>query len=206
MKNIRMNKINFANTYLVGLKKCIDALSLEQVGDVIDYIQETYLDGKQIFIIGNGGSAATASHMANDLGKTASGSRVDEYTKRFRVMSLVDNVSWITAIGNDLGYDHIFSEQLKNLVQEGDLVIAISGSGNSPNILEGLKVAKAIGAKVIGFLGFNGGKAIDLVDKYVLVESDSYGYIEDIHLILDHLITEYFNKVTLKNNNNLQNL
>lgn len=107
-------------------------------------------------------------------------------------MSLTDNTPWITALANDIGYEYIFSEQLKNLVKQNDLVIASSGSGNSPNILEGLKAAKFLGAKTVGILGFEGGKAKAMVDSYVLVETDNYGHIEDIHLILNHLITAWF--------------
>lgn len=107
-------------------------------------------------------------------------------------MSLTDNVPWMTALANDLGYEHIFSEQLKNLVQEGDLVIAITGSGNSRNIVEGVKAAKAMGAKVVGLLGFDGGEVQGMVDACVVVENMKYGYIEDIHLILNHLVVEYF--------------
>ena len=110
-------------------------------------------------------------------------------------MALTDNVPWMTALANDLGYEHIFSEQLKNLVQKGDVLIAISGSGNSPNIVKGVQAAKALGATVVGILGFDGGKVKDLVDTSVLIRSDNYGYVEDLHMVLDHLITAYFREV-----------
>ena len=130
--------------------------------------------------------------MACDLGKNILSSDNEGTTRRFRVASLTDNVPWITALANDLGYEHIFSEQLKCLVQRKDLVIAISGSGNSPNIVEGVKVAKALGAKTVAILGFDGGIVREMVDAYILVESDHYGYIEDVHMTLDHLLTTYF--------------
>jgi D-sedoheptulose 7-phosphate isomerase len=187
-------RMEFANDYMEGLKKCLDLLSLEQVAEVIDCLEETYRKGRQVFIIGNGGSAATAAHMACDLGKNTLPKEAGGATRRFKVMALTDNVPWMTALANDLGYEHIFSEQLKNLVQEGDLVIAISGSGNSQNIVEGVRVAKALGASVVGLLGFDGGKARGMIDVCAVVDSKEYGYIEDVHMVLDHLITGYFRK------------
>jgi len=182
----------FAKQYFDGLKRCLDTLSLDQIAEVIGYLDEVIQNGNRIFIIGNGGSAATASHMACDLGKNTFFASSTDPANRFQVMALTDNTPWITALANDLGYEYIFSEQLKNLVAQGDLVIAISGSGNSPNIIEGIKIAKKLSAKVVGLLGFDGGKARDLVDAYVLIDSNSYGYIEDIHMILDHLLTSFF--------------
>lgn len=187
----RNQPMGFAGEYIEGLKQCLDALLLEEVAEVIHCLEEAYREGKQVFIIGNGGSAATASHMACDLGNMTlpEGGYAEP---RFRVTALTDNVPWITALANDWGYEHIFSEQLKNLLRKGDLVIAISGSGRSANIIEGIRVAKALGAKVLGILGFDGGKAKEMVDASVIVRSEHYGYIEDVHMVLDHLITAYF--------------
>jgi D-sedoheptulose 7-phosphate isomerase len=185
-------RTDFARQYIAGLKKCLDLLSLDQIAQVVGYLEAAISSGSRIFIIGNGGSAATASHMACDLGKNTFKERYTDPENRFQVMALTDNTPWITALANDLGYDHIFSEQLKNLVTGGDLVIAISGSGNSKNILEGINIAKELGAKVVGLLGFDGGKAKEMVDAYILVESDQYGYVEDIHMVLDHLLTSFF--------------
>ena len=185
-------RIVFAREYLGGLKECLDALSLEQVAEVIGYLEEAYLEGKQVFIIGNGGSAATASHMACDLGKNILSKAASPTARRFRVMALTDNMPWITALANDLGYESVFAEQLKNLVQSGDLVIAISGSGNSPNIIEGLRVAKALGAETIGILGSDGGKAKTMVGLRVIVNAADYSYIEDAHMVLNHLVTAWF--------------
>ena len=184
-------RVEFARGYLEGLKKCLDALSLEAVAEVIGCLEEAYREGRQVFIIGNGGSAATASHLACDLGKNTLSTEGRETARRFRVVALTDNAPWMTALANDLGYEHIFSEQLKNLVQEGDLLIAISGSGDSPNIVEGVRAAKALGAKVVGMLGFDGGKVRGMADVCVVVESNEYGYIEDVHLALAHLMTAY---------------
>ena len=184
-------RIAFAGDYLEGLKNCLDVLSREELAEVINRLAEAYREGRQVFIIGNGGSAATASHLASDWGKNILPDK-DKAAKRLHVTALTDNVSWITALANDLGYEYIFSEQLKNLVNKGDLVIAISGSGNSPNITEGIRVARSLGAKLIGILGFDGGKARDMVDTAIVVKSDNYGYVEDVHMVLGHLITSYF--------------
>ena len=135
--------------------------------------------------------------MACDLGKNILPERAHEEVRRFRVFALTDNVPWMTALANDIGYEYIFSEQLKNLVQEGDLVIAISGSGNSQNIVEGVRVAKTMGAKVVGILGFDGGTTRKMLDSCIIVKSEEYGYIENIHIILDHLITMYFRSILI---------
>ena len=181
-----------AGEYLGGLKDCLDALSLEEVAGVLGYLEEAYREARHVFIIGNGGSAATASHMACDLGKNILPPGGSPMVQRFRVMALTDNVPWMTALANDLGYECIFSEQLKNLLRAGDLVIAISGSGNSPNIVQGVRMARALGAKVVGILGFDGGKVRELVDACVVVRSENYGHVEDVHMALDHLFTAYF--------------
>jgi len=190
MQTNDLEKTRFAGDYIVGLKACLDALSLEQIAALLEKLEAAYWNGKQVFIIGNGGSAATAAHMACDLSNNVV--HLDGDQPRFRVMSLADNVPLMTALANDRGYEFIFSEQLKNLCQPGDLLIAISGSGNSPNILAAIQTAKTIGATVVGILGFDGGKAKDLVDSYVHVQSDHYGFIEDVHMVLDHLVTAYF--------------
>jgi D-sedoheptulose 7-phosphate isomerase len=190
-QNSAINPLELSRQYLDGLKMCIDTLSLEQIAEVIGYIEAAYQENRQILIMGNGGSAATASHMACDLGKNILPKQTAKSHPRCRVIALTDNVPWITALANDLRYEYIFSEQLRNLVREGDLVIAISGSGNSPNILEGVRTAKTLRAKVVGILGFNGGQVREMVDHYVIVNSSSYGYIEDIHMVLVHIITNY---------------
>ena len=192
MKN-KMDKIEFAENYLKVLKRCLDLLPLEQIADLMDYLDVTYLEDRKIFIIGNGGSAATASHMACDLGKNIVPANENNKTC-FNVLSLVDNVPWITAIANDHGYENIFSKQLENLIQAGDLLIVISGSGNSPNVVKAAHLAKAKGANVVGLLGFDGGRMKEIADISIVIESDQYGHIEDVHMILDHLITAYFTK------------
>jgi len=183
---------DFAKNYLTGLKQLLDRLPLADFERVTQAVEAAHAAGKQIFVIGNGGSAATASHMMNDLNKGTLGHKGDAPWKRFRVIALTDNVSLMTAWANDTDYDHIFSEQLKNLAQPGDLLIAISASGNSPNIVVAVETAKTMGLKVVGLAGFGGGKLAKLADVAFVVPSEDYGPIEDVHMILDHMLTAYF--------------
>ena len=138
--------------------------------------------------MGNGGSASTASHMAADLAKNTIGANM----RRFRIMSLNDNVPLMTALSNDLGYHRVFTEQLMNLIRPGDVLVVISGSGNSPNVLRAVDYARDQCAQVVGLLGFSGGRAAELCDTAVVVDSEDYGVIEDAHLILNHILVEYF--------------
>jgi D-sedoheptulose 7-phosphate isomerase len=181
----------FAKDYIKGLKDVLDRIPLGPVDEIVQAIELARDEQRQIFVIGNGGSAATASHMMNDLCKGTLGHKGDAPWPRLRVIALTDNVSLMTAWANDTDYNHIFSEPLKNLAQRGDLLIAISASGNSPNILAAVEAAKQIGVKVIGLTGFGGGKLAKLADISFVVPSDGYGPVEDVHMILDHIITGY---------------
>jgi D-sedoheptulose 7-phosphate isomerase len=165
-----------------------------QVAALIEELQKAYDADQQVFIIGNGGSASTASHMACDLAKTVLGKLPNKTTKRFRVMSMTDNVSLITALSNDFGFEHVFTEQLQLFARKGDLLIVITGSGNSPNLICAVELARKMGLRTAGLLGFDGGKIQPLLDTPVLVPNYSYGYVEDVHVIFDHLITAWFCK------------
>jgi D-sedoheptulose 7-phosphate isomerase len=179
---------NFIKTYLDNLHIAVQELPISNIEKVVEVIYQAYLRGSQIFIMGNGGSAATASHFACDLGKgTAAPGK-----GRFRVMSLNDNIPMLTAYANDISYEDIFAEQLVNLVQPQDIVILITASGNSPNILKAAQCAKDHDAITIGFIGFGGGKLLDMVDHHITVSSRDYGNVEDIHLILEHAISAHF--------------
>lgn len=181
----------FAKDYVVSLKNVLDRLPWAAVDQVLQVIEEAYQRRSQIFVIGNGGSAATASHMMNDLCKGTIGHKGDATWPRFRVLALTDNVALMTAWANDTDYNHIFSEPLKTLAQRGDVLIAISASGNSPNILAAVEAAKQMGVKVVGLAGFGGGKLAKRADVAFVVASDEYGPVEDVHMILDHIITGY---------------
>ncbi len=179
--------------YLNHVKDTIAQIPLERVARVIDLIYQAYVDKKQVFIVGNGGSASTASHLACDLGKGA----VIEGKDRLRVMSLNDNTALLTAYANDVGYSHVFAEQLKSLIKEGDLLICISGSGNSPNILKAIEAARQVGAVTVGLFGFGGGKAVKMVDEHVTVDDATYEPVEDVHLILAHAISTCFRQMVM---------
>jgi D-sedoheptulose 7-phosphate isomerase len=182
---------DFAKDYLNGLKDVLDRLPLKPIDEMIRLIEQARDEGRQIFVIGNGGSAATASHMMNDLCKGTLGHKGDAPWPRMRVIALTDNVSLMTAWANDTDFNHVFSEPLKNLAQRGDVLVAISASGNSPNIIAAVEAAKQIGVTVIGFGGFTGGKLSKMADVSLVVPSDGYGPVEDVHMILDHIITGY---------------
>lgn len=199
-KTVRNSKTQdrrkFIRDYIDELKDCLGKLDLEKVDLAIDMLTEAYKNNRKVFIFGNGGSASTASHMACDLGKGTLQRVYDHEERRLRVISLTENVALLTAYANDLSFADIFVQQLRNLVESDDLVIALSGSGNSPNIVKALEYVKKCGAKTIGILGFkDGGKAGRLVDCAINVDSNFYGPIEDIQLVLNHLITAWIARV-----------
>ena len=171
-------------SYISHLQDVLAQLTLADVQRSIDVIMEAYYAEKQIFVIGNGGSASTASHLACDLGK---GTSVPG-KPRFRVISLTDNVATMTAWSNDVSYEDVFVEQLKNLVNPEDVVIGISASGNSENVVRAMRHAKEIGCQTIGWSGFGGGVLATICDVNVVVDSDRYGPVEDVHLILNHIL------------------
>lgn len=171
-------------TYLTTLARTIDELPRGEIWEVISVLEGAWRRGARIFIVGNGGSAATASHIANDLNKLT----IVPGQPRLKAIALTDNVPLITAWGNDSAYAQVFAEQLLNFLEPGDIVLAISCSGNSPNILRALEVAREHQAVTVGFTGDVGGKLVQLVDHCILVPSDHIGRQEDGHLILGHVI------------------
>jgi D-sedoheptulose 7-phosphate isomerase len=174
--------------YLGRLQAAIDALPREHMNALGETLFRAYRSNKQVFLLGNGGSSSTASHMAADLAKNTIGPNM----KRFRIVSLNDNAAIMTALANDLGYENVFSEQLTNLVQAGDVLIVVSASGNSPNVLKAMRYARSRSAEVVGLLGFDGGAAAELSDISLIVPSDHYGVVEDVHLIINHILVDYF--------------
>jgi D-sedoheptulose 7-phosphate isomerase len=180
--------LEFIRDYLDELDATLRALPHDQIAGIIDAIRDVRDRDAQVFVVGNGGSAATASHFAVDLGKGAS----LHAERRFRVLSLTDNVPWITALGNDLSYEDVFVEQLKNYARSGDLLLAISGSGNSENVLRAVRYANSIGCRTIGLAGFAGGKLRKQAQECLVVNSDHMGRIEDGHFVVQHLIVYYF--------------
>ncbi|MBL7183767.1 MAG: SIS domain-containing protein [Anaerolineae bacterium] len=170
--------------YVEKLKATLDRLPWEAIRHVIGVLHYARLNDRQVLILGNGGSAATASHFACDLGKGT----VMPGQPRFRVIALTDNMSLFSALANDYGYEHVFAEQLANLARAGDIVIGISGSGNSANVLKAIELARTMQATTIGFVGFDGGRLKETVDLCIHVPSDCMEQVEDIHLMLEHLI------------------
>jgi D-sedoheptulose 7-phosphate isomerase len=177
----------FVGEYLQGLKALLDEIDLDAVDRIGARLWQAYVEDRRVFIIGNGGSAATASHMTCDIAKGASvpGKR------RVRAISLTGNVAHMTAIGNDIGYEKLFTEQLVNLAEPGDVLVAFTASGNSPNILDALRWARGKGIQTIAVLGFDGGQAAHLADLSVIARSRNYGFVEDFHLILEHALSQW---------------
>ncbi len=181
---------NFIDKYTYSLTALLKNIDYQVVEQIINEFEQTIKNKSKIYIIGNGGSAATASHMVNDLGV---GLRRREI-RNFNVISLADNTPVCTAIANDIGYDNIFYMQLKGLIQKDDVVIAISCSGNSANIINAVEYAKEEGSTIIGLTGFDGGKLKELSDInfHIDTQKNEYGLVEDMHMILDHIIYSYY--------------
>lgn len=184
----------FSKTYFNEIKQILDKIPLKNIERIVNIIHNAYKKERHIFIMGNGGSAATASHFACDLGKGTLSPKGKKNIKRFKVTSLTDNVAVMTAWSNDLSYDNIFSEQLKNLISKEDVVIGISASGNSPNVLNAIELAREREAITIGLVGFDGGKLAKIADVSIIAKVNKYDIAEDIHLMLTHIITRYFLK------------
>src|SRR3954447_8122383 len=175
---------SFPELYKADVLKAIETIELEKVGQAIDILKQARNEDRRIFVCGNGGSASTASHFVCDMVKGASFKR----DKRFRIMALTDSLPTITAYANDVTYDCVFVEQLKNFAEPGDVLIAISGSGNSPNVLQAIEYANSIGCRTIALSGRNGGKLGPMADINLQVKHPHMGRIEDAHLIMLHMI------------------
>ncbi len=179
-----MNGIHDATSYLEELRRTLDRLAGEAVDRIARVVLGAYDQGRTVYLFGNGGSAALASHLACDLGKGT----LNDSAKRLRVLALTDNVPLLTAWANDTHYENVFAEQLVNFIQPEDVAFAISGSGNSPNVLRALRVARESGAVTVGLTGFQGGKMKDLCDECMIVPSDNMQIIEDLHLCVAHAL------------------
>lgn len=180
----------FVSKYIDDLKSLLDAIDPSVIESIILSLESTVKNGSTIYILGNGGSSATASHMVNDLG---AGLRRRDVIN-FDVTSLADNSAVVTAISNDIGYENIFYMQMKGQLKPDDVVLAISCSGNSPNIVKAVEYAREIGCEIIGASGFDGGKLRELSDIVFHVDANKgeYGLVEDVHMILDHIMYSYY--------------
>ncbi|MEO8592534.1 MAG: SIS domain-containing protein [Candidatus Solibacter sp.] len=179
---------SFPAMYKADVLRAIETIDLGKVGQAIDVLIRARNEDRRIFVCGNGGSASTASHFVCDMVKGASFKR----ERRFRIMALTDSLPTITAYANDVSYDCVFVEQLKNFAEPGDVVMAISGSGNSPNVLQAIEYANSIGCQTIALSGRDGGKLGPMAQLNLQASNPHMGRIEDVHMIVMHMICYYF--------------
>ena len=183
-----------ARAYLREARDTLERIPVDAVERVFQILCDAYREDRQVILMGNGGSAALASHFAVDLGKGT----VAPGRRRFRAISIVDNASVMTAYANDFSYADVFAEQIRMLAKAGDIVFGLSGSGNSQNVLNGLTAAREVGATTVVLTGYKGGKAVDLADVALVVPSDDMQHIEDCHLALTHLYMQAMCEVVRK--------
>ncbi|MCA9932307.1 MAG: SIS domain-containing protein [Ardenticatenaceae bacterium] len=178
--------MSYAQIYFQQLQAILDRIDQAPIEKTITWLHDARMNGRTIFIMGNGGSASTASHFVCDLAKNTRHASAPP----FKVIGLTDNMAILSAYANDEGYENVFAQQLASLVQPGDIVIGISTSGNSPNVLRAIEMARHRQARTIGFTGFSAGQLGSMVDLQVHVPSDCIEQVEDIHLVFEHLITK----------------
>ena len=177
----------FFHDYIELQKNALDSIPLNEVGSMLEILQKAHKDKKNIFVFGNGGSAANASHFATDLGKGAS-----DKVGIFKVFSLNDNTPWITALGNDYSYDDVFLRQLMNYGTPGDVVLTMSVSGNSPNLVKAIEWANENGLSTMAFVGGKKGKLAEIAGTVAVIGSEHYGRVEDCHMTIAHMLCYYF--------------
>jgi len=185
---------DFVTLYLEEVRGHLRAISPAAVARAGELLLRAYQDGAQVLVAGNGGSASTASHLACDLGKTVLGTEPTSRTSRFRVVSLADNVALLTAWANDVSYDAVFAEQVKSLGRPGDILVVVTASGNSRNIIKAVEAARERRVATIGLLGFDGGSVREMLDEHIVVTCHDYGHVESAHLVICHLLTEWFKR------------
>jgi len=176
------------SNYVQAQKTALDSIPPEAVGQLILTLRAAVQEDRQIFVFGNGGSAANASHFATDLGKSAS----DRVGRCFRVLSLNDNVSWLTALGNDYAYEDVFVRQLRNYGKPGDLAMGISVSGNSPNCVKALEWAKTNGLQTVALVGGKRGRMAEIAEQSIVINDTHYGRVEDAQMGICHLVCYAF--------------
>lgn len=189
-----LDKTTHIRSYFDRLKAVLDSVKVEDVEKLISIFEDAYTRDAAIFVCGNGGSWSTASHWVCDFSKGASSLG----KRRMRMFAPGDNVPMLTAYGNDVSYNSIFAEPLRAYARPGDVVVLITASGNSPNILEAAVAARELKTTVVGLIGFGGGKLAAMTDHSIIVESCEYGPVEDLHLVLDHIISTYMKEYIAK--------
>lgn len=180
--------MNYFQSYLAQQQAAYESIPLDKVERITNLLKQCWEEDRQLFVFGNGGSAANASHFITDLGKGAS----DKLSKRFRCLSLNDNVSWLTALGNDYAYEDVFSGQLQNYAQPGDLVLTMSVSGNSPNLVKAVQWANDHGLTTVALVGAKRGRLADLAHEVIAIDSEHYGRVEDAHMTICHMLCYSF--------------
>ena len=183
-----MTMNQWISDYVCAQKAALDSIPPEAVAQIIQKLRTAMQEDRQIFVFGNGGSAANASHFATDLGKGAS----DKLGKRFRVLSLADNVSWLTALGNDYAYEDVFVRQLHNYAKPGDIAMSLSVSGNSPNCVKALEWAKANGLQTIALVGGKRGRMAEIAEQTIVINDTHYGRVEDVQMGICHVLCYAF--------------
>lgn len=178
------------NKYFSKVLSVLQKIDQAELNAAMNVLAEAYRHGADIYCFGNGGSAATASHMLNDFNKGVSAG----LEQKFRFHCLNDNIAILTAIANDIGYTDVFSEQMQGKLHAGDVIIAISGSGNSANVIKGVKYAQSCGCKIIGLTGYDGGKLRSLADYHMHVPSFDIQIVEDIHMVFNHMMMKIFSQ------------
>jgi D-sedoheptulose 7-phosphate isomerase len=174
--------------YIKAQKAAHDSIPVEAMAKLIETLRAALKENRQIFVFGNGGSAMNSSHFATDLGKGAS----DKVGKRFRILSLNDNVAWMTALSNDYSYDEVFVGQLQNYGNPGDIALSISVSGNSPNCVKGLEWAKKNGLKTVALVGAKRGRMAEIADQVIVINDTHYGRVEDAQMGICHMLCYAF--------------
>ncbi|MGC8742987.1 MAG: D-sedoheptulose-7-phosphate isomerase [Verrucomicrobiia bacterium] len=174
--------------YIEAQKAALDSIPSDKVERLIQIFSKAVNEGRQIFVFGNGGSASNCSHFATDLGKGSS----DKIGKRFKIITLNDNVSWLTAIGNDYSYEDVFVRQLVNYARAGDIAFALSVSGNSPNVVKALKWAKENGLTTVALVGGKRGKMAEIADEVIVINDTHYGRVEDAQMGICHILCYAF--------------
>ncbi len=176
------------SNYINAQKAALDSIPVDGVAQIIKTLHQALKDDRQVFIFGNGGSAANSSHFVTDLGKGAS----DKLPKRFRVLALNDNVSWMTAIGNDYSYDDVFVRQLENYGRKGDVVLSLSVSGNSPNCVKALEWSRKNGLHTVALVGAKRGCMAEIADQAIVINDTHYGRVEDVQMGICHILCYAF--------------
>lgn len=187
-----MTNLNqWLSSYVEGQKRALDSIPTEALSRLIETFQKALAEDRQIFAFGNGGSAANASHFATDLGKGAS----DAMTKRFRILTLNDNVAWMTALGNDCSYEDVFVRQLENYARPGDIVLTMSVSGSSPNLVKAVRWSVEHDLHTIALIGGKRGQLANIAHQVIVVDSLHYGHVEDAHMGICHMLCYAFMEV-----------